>query len=260
VKYLRLWWRLAVMSFLVQADSPVSSMSYFLGKLARLGFFFIFLIAIFRHTNSVAGYSFNETALFFLTFNLVDVLGQLLFRGIYGIRSLIREGQYDYYLIQPTSTLYRVAFSTVDFLDLMTLLPVLFLTALVMHRIAGEWRWFPTVSYVVLALNGLLIAFAIHVAVASLSVWTQELENTIWIYRDLMTLGRFPSDIYAKTMQRVLTFGVPIAVMVSFPAKAFLGKLSPAWFAGALLISVGSVALSLRFWSFANRRYTSVSS
>jgi ABC-2 type transport system permease protein len=260
MKYLRLWTRLAVMSFWVQADSPVSSVSYLLGKLVRLGFFFVFLIAIFRHTDAVAGYSFNETALFFLTFNLVDILGQLFFRGIYGIRGLIREGEYDYYLIQPVNALYRVAFSTVDFLDVIMMAPVLILTWLMMHRIVGQWHWLPVAAYIGLTLNGLLIAFAVHIVVASLTVWTQELENTIWIYRDLMTLGRFPSDIYAKPMQRLLTFVVPIAVMVSFPPKAFLGRLSLDWFVAAFLISVGSVTFSLCFWSFANRRYTSVSS
>jgi ABC-2 type transport system permease protein len=88
----------------------------------------------------------------------------------------------------------------------------------------------------------------------------QELENTIWIYRDLMTLGRFPSDIYSTPMQGVLTFIVPVAVMVSFPAKALLGKLTPLWLLHALLMAATSMAASLFFWRFATRRYTSVSS
>jgi len=265
MRYFRIWRRLAVMSFMVQAESFISSFGYLLGKLVRIGFFLFFLYSIFKHTDALAGYSLPEVALFFLTFNIVDILAQLFFRGIYGIRSLIREGDFDYFLIQPANVLFRVAFQTVDFLDVVTILPVLAITFYVLRIIGGPGaaqvipltHW---ILYGLLILNGLLIAFAIHIAVASLAVMTQELENTIWIYRDLMTLGRFPSDIYDAPMRAILTFIVPVAVMVSFPAKAFLGKLGPWWLLHAFFMAMTAMALSLYFWQFATRRYTSVSS
>ena len=75
-----------------------------------------------------------------------------------------------------------------------------------------------------------------------------------------MTLGRFPSDIYTSFLQAVLTFVIPVAVMISFPAKAFLGRLSAAWILQAVGMAGVSLAASLGFWRFATRRYTSVSS
>jgi len=251
------------MSFMVQAESFISSFGYLLGKLVRIGFFLFFLFSIFKHTDALAGYSLPEVALFFLTFNIVDIVAQLFFRGIYGIRSLIREGDFDYFLIQPANVLFRVAFQTVDFLDVITILPVFSITFFVMRQLSGPGHMIPAIRWILfgaLALNGLLIAFAIHIAVASLAVMTQEMENTIWIYRDLMTLGRFPSDIYGSPMRIILTFVVPVAVMVSFPAKAFLGRLETGWVIQAFFMAMTSLAFSLWFWRFATRRYTSVSS
>jgi len=72
------------MSFAVQASSPLSSFGYLLGKMVRISFFLIFLSAIFKHTDALAGYTLEQAALFFLTFNIVDILAQLFFRGIYG--------------------------------------------------------------------------------------------------------------------------------------------------------------------------------
>lgn len=258
MRYLRIWARLAVMSFMVQAESFISSFGYLLGKLVRVGFFLFFLFSIFKQTDALVGYTLPQVALFFLTFNIVDILAQLFFRGIYGVRSLIREGDFDYFLIQPTNVLFRVAFHTVDFLDVVTILPVFAITVYVLRQVATSS--IHVVLYAILTINGLLIAFAIHIAVASLAVLTQELENTIWIYRDLMTLGRFPADIYDAPMRGILTFIIPVAVMVSFPAKAYLGKLSWGWMAHAFLMAMTSLALSLYFWRFATRRYTSVSS
>ena len=262
MRYFRIWTRLAIISCMVQAESFLSSFGYLLGKLVRIGFFLFFLFSIFKHTDALVGYTLPEVALFFLTFNIVDIVAQLFFRGIYGIRSLIREGDFDYFLIQPTNVLFRVAFHTVDFLDIVTILPVAAITFYVLRHMGGgaiipPIRW---ILYILLTLNGLIIAFAIHIVVASLAVLTQELENTIWIYRDLMTLGRFPSDIYDSPMRGILTFIVPVAVMVSFPAKAFLGRLEPLWLLHAFFMAVASLVLSLRFWRFAIRRYTSVSS
>src|ERR1043165_3187988 len=135
MKYFRIWRRLALMSFLVQMESFISSFGYLLGKLVRIGFFLFFLYSIFRHTDALAGYTLTEVALFFLTFNIVDIVAQLFFRGVYGIRSLIREGDFDYFLIQPANVLFRVAFNTVDFLDVLTIIPVLGVTWYVLSRI-----------------------------------------------------------------------------------------------------------------------------
>ena len=260
MRYFRIWRRLAIISFMVQMESFISSFGYLLGTLGRLGFFLFFLVSIFKQTDALDGYTLPEVALFFLTFNIVDIVAQLFFRGVYGIRSLIREGDFDYFLIQPANILFRVAFHTVDFLDVVTILPVFAITLYVLNHMGGPIPTFHWILYVLLALNGLVIAFAIHIAVASLAVLTQELENTIWIYRDLMTLGRFPSDIYASPMRAILTFVVPVAVMVSFPAKAFLGRLDKIWVFQAVAMAMTSLALSLRFWRFSIRRYTSVSS
>src|SRR5258708_7003292 len=228
-KYFRIWKRLAVMGFKIQTSHPLSSSGYLLGKFIRITFFLVFLVAIFKHTQALAGYSLEEAALFFLTFNIVDILAQLFFRGIYGIRGLIREGDFDYFLIQPVNVLYRVAFNTVDFLDVATVIPVFVITYYVLKRIPGGILPGRLMPYLLLCMNGMLIALAIHIAVAALAVLTQELENTIWIYRDVMTLGRFPSDIYSSKLQSVLTFVIPVAVMISFPVKALLGRLSPLW-------------------------------
>jgi len=260
MKYIRIWYRLALNSYGVQAASPLSSFGYLLGKLVRIAFFLIFLSAIFKHTSALAGYSLEEAALFFLTFNLVDILAQLFFRGIYGIRSMIREGDFDYFLIQPVNVLYRVSFNMVDFLDVVTVAPVLVITYYVLKHIPGGINAHRLILYLLLTLNGLIIAFAIHIIVASFAVLTQEMENTIWIYRDLMTLGRFPSDIYDAPMRGILTFIIPIAVMTSFPARAYLGKLGQGWIWHAFFVSIISIVLSLMFWKFATRRYTSVSS
>jgi ABC-2 type transport system permease protein len=259
-KYWGIWTRMASMSLQAQLTYPLGSVGFLVGKLIRLLFFFGFVIAIFRHTQSLAGFSLTEMALFFLTFNLVDMTAQIFFRGIYGARRTVTDGDFDFYLVQPCSPLFRMAFTTVDFLDIATILPVLVMLGPVFARLPAGLGLGRYVLYVLMLLNGLGIALAIHVFVAGLAVRTQELENTIWIYRDVMFMGKFPVDIYGTAARWTLTLVVPVAVMATFPAKALLGTLSPAWTAYSFALDGVLLAASGRYWLNSVRRYTSSSS
>lgn len=259
-KYLRVWRRLAVMSFAVQLTNRLASGGYLVGKFVRLGFFIIFLMALFDHTPRLARYTMFEVLLFFLTFNLIDILAQMLFRGIYGVRGLVREGDLDYFLAQPMNPLFRIAANTFDFLDLATLGPVIAVLTVIIAKLPQSVSAMQVLLYLALCLNGTLIALAIHIVVAAIAVATQELDNTIWLYRDLMTLGRFPVDIYTTPLRWVLTGIVPIAVMISFPAQALLGLLAWPKLLYAAGISTLALCLSLRLWRRSLRHYTSVSS
>lgn len=258
--YWRVWLRMAAMSLQAQLAYPVSSVGFLLGKLIRLGFFLAFIAAVFTHTQAIAGYSLIEMALFFLTFNLVDIAAQILFRGIYAARWTIAEGDFDFYLIQPCSPLFRMAFTTVDFLDVFTILPVLAMLGVVFVKLPGGLGLGAYALYVLLTLNALSIAAAIHVAVAGLAVRTQELESTIWVYREIMMMGKFPVDVYGPVMRLVLTLALPIAVMTTFPAKALLGALPPGWIAYAVGLNAVLLAASGRFWVNSVAQYTSSSS
>lgn len=258
-RYWRIWTRMAAMSLQVQLSYRWGSLGFLLGKLIRLLFFFAFVAAVFQHTDSMAGYSLVETALFFLTFNLVDMTAQIFFRGIYGARRAIAEGDFDFFLIQPCSPLFRMACSTVDFLDILTILPVFIMMGMVFSRLP-PLSWQAYAAYSLLTLNGVSIALAIHVFVGGLAVRTQELENTIWIYRDIMFMGKFPVDIYGTAARWMLTLVIPIAVMCTFPAKALLGLLSPAWAAYAFGLNIILLASAARYWRGSIARYTSSSS
>lgn len=259
-RYWRLWLKMAAMSLQAQLTYPLGSLGFLIGKLIRLIFFFAFVAAIFQHTETLAGYTLVETALFFLTFNIVDITAQIFFRGIYGARRVVSDGDFDFYLIQPCSPLFRMALTTVDFLDIVTIVPVVAMIGVVFHRLPEGIGLTRYALYVLLTLNGIGIALSIHVFVAALAVRTQELENTIWIYRDIMFMGKFPTDIYQGLARWALTFVVPIAVMVTFPAKALLGLLSPAWTGYALALNGTLLAASGWFWLDSVGRYTSSSS
>ena len=67
---------------------------------------------------------------------------------------------------------------------------------------------------------GLVISAAFHILVLAMGIITLEIDHTVMIYRDLVGLGRFPIDIYKEPLRSLITFIVPIGLMISIPAGA----------------------------------------
>lgn len=261
-KYLKVWWQLAVIGFESQygSGSRLNTMLLILGKLIRLGFVLIFLYFLFNHTSQLAGYSLFQTLLFFMTFNFIDIIVQFFFRGIYVTRALVRDGSLDGILVKPLHPLFRLASHIIDFLDLLTLIPVVGVLIFVISRLESPVTVFGVLLYLLLCGAAFMIATAIHIFIAALAVATQEIDNEIWIYRDLMTMGRFPVDIYSAPIQFILIFVMPIAVMISFPAKALIGLLTGEWILAAIVIAITFFISSILFWNWSLKRYQSASS
>ena len=202
MKYFRIWVRLAKMRFReLYIESRLNSIFLVSGKLIRFTFFFIFIVALLGKTQTLAGFTLYQALLFFMTFNLVDIASQFLLRGTYAVRSMIDRGQIDQFLTQPINVLFRVASDTIDLLDLTTLVPVLIVLSIVIVRLGTPITLASFLLYLLLCANAILIALAIHVIIIGISIITQEMSSEIWIYRDLMTMGRFPVDIYSKIIQ-----------------------------------------------------------
>ena len=228
------------------------------GKVLRFGFFLAFIYLLLKGTNSLAGYNFNQTLFFFLTFNLIDVTTQFLFREVYRFRPLIVSGSFDLVLAKPISPLFRSLMGGADVLDLITM-PPLILAVYLVGRSLG-----PTPTqvfyYLFLLANGLLIATAFHIAVISMGIITLEIDHTIMIYRDLTNLGRFPVDIYRQPLQGVLTYLIPVGIMVTLPANALMGLVSLPGILLSFLVGVVFIFIAIYFWNFALTKYTSASS
>jgi ABC-2 type transport system permease protein len=240
-------------------ESRLNSTFLLSGKLIRFTLFLVFIIALLSKTKEIAGFSLYQTLLFFMTFNLIDITSQFLLRGTYSIWALLNLGRLDLFLTQPINALFRIFSDLLDVLDLFTLIPVFIILALIMSRLDFQIGITSLLLYLVLCVNALIIATAIHVFILSISILTQEISSQIWVYRDLMAMARFPTDIYSKPLQLVMTFIVPIAVMVTFPAKALLGILTGSWILAGFVISAVVFYLSIKFWHFALRNYSSVS-
>lgn len=258
-RYFRIWWTLTLKSTQVAFSSRFGAALFILGKIIRFFLVLSLIILIASRTKVIAGYSLWQMILFYATFNLVDTLTQFLLREVYRFRYYVVSGDFDYFLTKPFSPLLKSLFGGCDVLDLpMIVFSVVLLVIAITHL--GPISLFGVLSYLILVLSSLTIALAFHIIVLSMGILTTEVDNTIMLYRDLTQIGRFPVDIYRAPISWIITFILPIGIMMTYPAKALMGILS---FYGMIIsIAVSSIFLifSLKFWQFSIKRYSSASS
>lgn len=233
---------------------------FVIGKIVRFLLFFVFLFAVLSGTDSLAGYSREQVILFFLVFNLVDIGVQFLFRGVYQFRPLVVSGSYDLDLLKPLPSFFRPIFGWTDILDFLTLIPlwIYFVWFIFKYQLFDGWH--NLVLFFLILLNSLILAFAFHLFVCAVCLLTTEIDHLVWVYRDLTSMARFPTDIYAKGIQWLLTFTIPVIILITVPAKALLGVLTWPGVLGSFLAGGLFLLVCLRFWRYSLVRYTSASS
>lgn len=258
-RYLKIWYLTTADAVMADVTKRSSSILLLLGKTIRIVLFGSFLFLLLSGKKQLAGYSIDQAIVFYLTFNLIGTLSQLLLRGTYYFRSLVIKGDLDYVLIHPLNPLFSVLFSHTDILDFIMLWPILFtliysLGQLSLVTFAGF------VLYLILIFNGLILAIAFHVLVLSMAITTYEVDNTLMIYRDLSSLGRVPVDLYREPLRFFITFVLPVGIMVTFPVKALIGLLDPLVIFISIVVTLVFFRLTMVFWDRALRSYSSASS
>lgn len=259
-KLIKIWLMMASRAAQAQLLTNWAGVLFIIGKIVRILLFFVFLFAVLSQAKTLAGYTREQVIFFFLVFNLVDIIIQFLFRGVYVFRPLVVSGNYDLDLLKPLPSFFRPLFGWTDILDFITLIPlwIYFGWFIFTHQLLSATA--DLVLFFLLLLNALVIGFSFHLFVCAVCVLTTEIDHLVWIYRDLSNMARFPTDIYKKGIQYILTFTIPVIILITIPAKALLGLLSWQWILLSFVISGLALWGSLRFWKYALTQYSSASS
>lgn len=256
-RYFKIWVVLISNSIQVSFASKFGAILFIIAKLLRFGFFLLTLFFITEYTQVLAGYTREEVFFIFLTYTVVDTLAQLIFREVYRFRPKVVSGDFDLDLIKPLPSLFRPLFGGLDVFDAITLIPyglsVIWIGSL-FHPSSVAILW-----YILLLINAVILSASFHILVLALGIMTTEIDHAIMMYRDITSMGRFPVDMYGGILKNVLTFIIPVGVMVTLPVQVVTRSLDTQvlW---AFLLSAIFLYLSLQAWNLALRKYSSASS
>ena len=108
--------------------------------------------------------------------------------------------------------------------------------------------------------SSLIILYSLWFLIATTSIWFVRVWNANEVLRSTLVAGRYPIASYPNSIRKVFTFIVPIAFLTTIPAETMLNSVSTKWIVFSVLVSLICFYLTMVFWKFALRSYTSASS
>lgn len=237
-----------------------SNLLFFLGKAIRLGMSLVVLLLIKNVTKGFGHYTTDQMVIFFLTYQFIDIVAQIFYRGVYMFGNQVRRGEFDQYLSKPINPLFRALTGSPDINDVIFLIPNLVISAIIISNLNIVITLHSALLYFILLINSFLIATALHIVVLTIGVITTEVDGVIWMYRDLIRLGQFPISIYQEPLRFILFFIIPIGFMITIPAEVLLNTTPTFSILITTFIGVSSFFISLKLWGWALKQYSSASS
>ncbi len=229
---------------------------FFIGKVVRFGMLLFFLLVIKQNVQTFAGYTPEQMVVFFLTYQFLDTLAQIFYRGVYEFSWKVRSGDLDFYLSKPIQPLFRILTGKPDFIDVAFFIPTTALSIYLIRDILLRATSANLATYGILLINGFLIATAFHILILAMGIITVQVDNAVMLYRDINVMTRFPVTIYQEPLRTILLFAIPVGLMNTIPAQVLLHKplTTTVWL--TCVLGVGFFLVSLKIWHEAVKQYT----
>jgi ABC-2 type transport system permease protein len=254
-KYWRVWWITAALSLQSTLENRAAAGFFISGKLLRFILFLGFLALLNQEVPVIAGVESSQLVIYFLIFNLIDLIGQSLFRGIYFFRHQVVSGELDFRLTKPMNVLFQIMTRFTDILDL----PLIIIVVVMLASQSYSLDFFQIIILAYALVLSFILLTCVHVFIAAIGIITTEVDHTIMIFRDVSLVARFPISLYPNFIRLIFTFIIPIAVIFTLPASILTGQESNLLLVGTVICII-AIFTSRSFWHYAISKYSSASS
>ncbi len=255
--YWFIWWKVAQYAIAETFLSRWTNVLFLTGKTLRFGMLLFFLLLIEKNIQNFAGYTTSQIIIFFLTYQFLDTLSQIIYRGVYEFSWQVRSGELDFYLSKPVSPLFRILTGKPDILDSIFIIPTTILSIWIAAHLNLYFSLASVALYLALVINGFLILTSLHILVVCLGIVTTEVDNAIMLYRDMNALARFPVDVYKEPFRTILFFVIPVGMMNTIPSEALLHVRLTYTLPFVFGVGLGFFSLSMLVWKLSLKKYTS---
>jgi ABC-2 type transport system permease protein len=215
-----------------------------------------FILVVFLHTDMLGGWT-QAQVLFIYGFFMVPYGIFGCFFNLWGFaeRYLVK-GEMDRVLTRPAYNLVQLMLENMDPASLMGSVAGLVIMGATWPYLGVDLSWYDPLVFVLLVASSVLIYGGVYVGLTSISFFVDAPTGILPLIWNIQNYGRYPVNVYNKTMTVLLTWILPFAFVGFYPASYFLDRVN--WGGMALLtpvVGIAFCALGLSVWNFGVRRY-----
>lgn len=257
-KLIILFWRQAIMR---EMAYPVHF--WFLIGVQIIAFFvtIITVFVIFSQTPALAGWSRGEALALLAVYGIALALLKFFFEASFlGFCHDVHSGGFDFYLVRPFDPRLAMSFSALLFDQLGFLVPNIALLIFLVVKGMIVVTIATAVGFLFLFFLGLCIGYCLFFSLTLFVFWAPAIEHFSYLYGVLVSVVRFPLDIYGGAARRILLTILPLGFLVTIPTEFFIGRGTMQGVVIAIAVTIIVFIATQRWWRFALRHYSSASS
>jgi ABC-2 type transport system permease protein len=237
--------------------------AFILGLFAQILLFivnFMFWGTIYNYTNSINGWTFGQILMLQGFFNVFQVFLWVFFRFAEHIDFLIVRGKLDALLSKPVNPMIAYMFQRMSLFSLVRVITaVIYFYAAVQFGASISLLNFA--GAVVMTFLGCCIFALILTAIGLLSFWIGRTESMSAIFDSMWELGGYPLTVFPLAAQLLLTFGLPVIFLQTYPALFTMQQMDVSSFLQLVAVEMILIAvwfgITLFVWKKGLKRYSS---
>lgn len=223
-------------------------------QIGGIGIFFL-------HTDSIGDWSFPEVLLVVgLYIAFLGFIEMILYPNVQEIVRHIRLGTMDFILTKPIDSQFHASLRKISIWKGIDLLIGVGVVSYALTLQPDSPSAGSILLFGLLCICAVIILYSLMMLLITSAFWFVQLENVMELLLIFFDAARFPVTIFPAWLRILLTFVVPIAFVTTFPAAVLLNRLDTNFALLSIGIAALMLALSVGFWRFALRHYSSASS
>jgi ABC-2 type transport system permease protein len=258
-KYWHIFWvfrRLRVMQLM---ENRTNFFFWTFVSLVWTGFNLIFFSALFQIAGGIGSWSTNELYILLATYTIIDAFTWgLFFLNMKDYTSAVQSGALSTHLLKPISTQYMVLVQNNSFDQFPRAMIGVGMLLWAVKQLGRPISLNEILLYLALLVTTFFFLYFLWFFLATFSFWVERLENINDIVPSLRRIWELPREVYRGTLSTILTFFLPLALIVSVPSESLIGK-SPSWLVLYYMIFTVIFCIAVSwFFRFSIKRYTSI--
>lgn len=228
LRYVLLWLSLCKNSVIRQTEFKANFVGRLFIEVVWIFAQILFFKSALRFVPALAGWTEGEIWFFVASLFFVDGMMMVFAHDNQSnFGQMIRLGQFDFYLLYPVSSLFLANFRFVNAISLINIAMSLSL-AIWASRLPGmHVAWLVWALYISL---GSAMVVLLGVLLCSVSFWSTQSTNIVWLFYEVYRLGHRPDALYSPWLRRLLRTVFPAAFFISVPVQLAVGHLRGWWY------------------------------
>lgn len=214
----------------------------------------------YAYTDNLRGWTFAQAMVLLAVYYLMDGLIEMFIGpNMRQISSQVREGTLDFVLLKPVSSQFMASFRMLNIWRAANALVGVGLSAYTIGRLSISMGPAQAAAFALTIAVGMAVVYAFWLILVTLTFWFVRVDNIEQIVWQAFETARYPMEIYPGWLRGALTYLVPVVFIVTVPASALAGRLSPTTLVAALGVGLVLVVGASAFWRLGLRSYTGAS-